>query len=43
MRIKQVNLKIWLFSFFLLAMSYAFGQDKTVSGKITDPSGHPLP
>lgn len=43
MSIKRVNLKLLLFSFFLSAMSFAFGQDKTVSGKIADPAGDPLP
>ena len=43
MSIKQVNLKVLLFSFFILAMPYVFGQDKTVSGKISDPAGDPLP
>lgn len=43
MSIKQVNFKILLFSFFIFAMPFAFGQEKTVSGKIVDPSGDPLP
>lgn len=43
MSIKQVNLKVLLFSLLLFAIPYAFGQDKTVSGKVTDPAGEPLP
>lgn len=43
MSIKQVNLKVLLFSFFIMTMSFAYGQDKTVSGKVSDSSGEPLP
>ncbi|NJK96851.1 MAG: TonB-dependent receptor plug domain-containing protein [Bacteroidales bacterium] len=43
MSIKQINLKVLLFSLLIFAMPYAFGQDKTVSGKITDPTGEALP
>jgi len=43
MSIKKVNLKILLFWLLIFAMPYAFGQDKTVSGRIIDPTGDPLP
>jgi TonB-dependent starch-binding outer membrane protein SusC len=43
MRINRINLRILLFSFFICTITYAFGQDKTVSGKITDPTGEALP
>lgn len=43
MSIKQINLRVLLFSLCILIMPLAFGQDKTVSGKISDPSGEALP
>lgn len=43
MSIKQINLKVLLFWLLIFAMPSAFGQDKTVSGKISDPNGEALP
>lgn len=43
MSIKQTNLRILLFSLLLFILPYTFGQEKTVSGKIIDPTGEPLP
>jgi len=44
MRIKQVNLRVLLFSLLVFASSFAIGQVKTVTGKVFDlQNGEPLP
>jgi iron complex outermembrane receptor protein len=43
MSIKQTNLRILLFSLLIFILPYTFGQEKTVSGKIIDSTGEPLP
>ena len=34
---------IWVFMFYLIGISWAYSQEKTVSGNVTDDTGMPLP